>query len=200
MGSHESRAGEQNLFSDPPGNTALSATQDTADFMDCKCTLLSHIHYLIHQYPQVLLHRVAFNPLIAHSIFVPVIFPVRCRTLNLVLLPFMMFFMGPPLKCVLILLHSTPSLQPAGCTPELHITHKLSKLVLNASMHVADEDSKQHLSELQPLRNATCHCSPLRPWVTDHSPLSATFSQFLFHRVVPLSDPHLSSLEMKRLC
>lgn len=112
MGSHETRAGEQNLLSDPPGNTALSATQDTADFMDCKCTLLSHIHYLIHQYPQVLLHRVAFNPLIAYSVFVLVIFPVRCRTLNLVLLPFMMFFMGPPLKCVLILLHSTPSLQP----------------------------------------------------------------------------------------
>lgn len=37
-------------------------------FLDCRCALLAHIHFVIQQHPQVLLLRDALNPLIAQPV------------------------------------------------------------------------------------------------------------------------------------
>lgn len=39
------------------------------NILDCKCTLLDHVQFFMHQYPQVHLLRTALNPLIAQTVF-----------------------------------------------------------------------------------------------------------------------------------
>lgn len=58
MGPHEGREEDNHHFC-PSGFYSLEAAQDTVVFPGCKCTLLAHVRFFIHQSPQVLLHRAA---------------------------------------------------------------------------------------------------------------------------------------------
>lgn len=52
--------------SQPVGQAAFGATQHVVVFRGCECTSQAHIQFFIHQYPQVLLLKAAFNLLFAH--------------------------------------------------------------------------------------------------------------------------------------
>ncbi|KAK4831823.1 hypothetical protein QYF61_019346 [Mycteria americana] len=67
-GSHKSGVEVENHLPPPAGHTSFDAAQDTIGFLGCKCTLPGHTQFFIHQYPQVLLHRAALNPLITQLV------------------------------------------------------------------------------------------------------------------------------------
>ncbi|KAK4819077.1 hypothetical protein QYF61_025310 [Mycteria americana] len=68
---------------------------------------------------------------------------------------------GPPLKSVKVPPDGIPSLQCVDCTTQLGVISKLAEGALNPTVHVTNKDVKQCRSQYRPLRNATCHCSPL---------------------------------------
>jgi len=47
MGSHQSRVERKNHLPCPAGYVVFDATQDTVDFLGCKCTLLGHVQHFI---------------------------------------------------------------------------------------------------------------------------------------------------------
>jgi len=75
--SQESGVKGQNPLPRAAGHAALDATQDTVGFLGCKHTLPAHVELLIHQYPQVLLVRAAFEPLSTQSVLVFGIAPTK---------------------------------------------------------------------------------------------------------------------------
>jgi len=68
--SHQNRAEGQNHIPLPAGHASLDAAQDTAVFLDCKCTLPGHVELLSTSNPQVLLLRAALNPFSVQPVFV----------------------------------------------------------------------------------------------------------------------------------
>ena len=64
MGSHQSRVERQNPLPRHAGHTCFDAVQDMVGLLGCRCTLVAHVQFFIHQYPQVLLGRAAPNPFI----------------------------------------------------------------------------------------------------------------------------------------
>jgi len=67
----------------------------------------------------------------------------------------------PPIQPVKVPLDGIPSLQCVDGTTQLGVTSKLAEGALNPNVHVTNKDIKQCWSQYQPLRNATCHWSPL---------------------------------------
>lgn len=51
----------------PAGHNFFGAAKDTVGFLGCKHTLLGHVQFFVHQYPQVYLCRAALNPFICQS-------------------------------------------------------------------------------------------------------------------------------------
>ncbi|GAB0197840.1 hypothetical protein GRJ2_002249400 [Grus japonensis] len=82
--------------------------------------------------------------------------------------------MGPPLKPVKVRLDGIPSLQHVDCITQLGVVGKLAEGALDPIVHVADKDVKQCRSQYRPLRNATCHWSPLGHRAVDCNSLSVT--------------------------
>jgi len=64
---------------------------------------------------------------------------------------------GPPLKPVKVPLDGILSLQHVDCTTQLGVVGRLVEGTLNPTV----KDVKQHRSQYWPLRNTTCHWSPL---------------------------------------
>ena len=92
------RAEGENHLPRPAGHTSLDTAQDTADFLGCECTLLAHIQFSIHQYPQVLLLRAALNSLIVQTVFVLGIDPTHVQDLALGLVELREVCTGSPLQ------------------------------------------------------------------------------------------------------
>jgi len=61
MGPHEGRVAGNNHLSHHAGHPYFDATQDTVGLQHWRITLLIHAKLFIHQKPQVLFHRAAFN-------------------------------------------------------------------------------------------------------------------------------------------
>lgn len=86
--------------------------------------------FFIHDYPQVLLHKTALNTLIAQSLFMFGIVPVKVQNLTLVLVELNEIHMGPPFKPVKALLEILSDiffLQCVNCTTCLGVIHKLAE-------------------------------------------------------------------------
>ena len=64
VGSHESRAEEQDQLPRPAGHASFDAVQDTVGFLGCKGTMLAHAQLSMHQHLQVFFGRAAFHPFI----------------------------------------------------------------------------------------------------------------------------------------
>ena len=87
MKSHKSRIKGKNCLPQPDGHISLNAEEDTTGFLGCKCTLLVHVQFFIHQHPQVCLHKAALYPHVPQPVFVLGLaqWPI-CETLHLTLL------------------------------------------------------------------------------------------------------------------
>ncbi|KAK4816603.1 hypothetical protein QYF61_018651 [Mycteria americana] len=116
--------------------------QDMIGFLGCKCTLLAHVQLFIHQYPQVLLHRAALNPLIPQSVLTLGIAPTQMQDLACGLVQLCDVHRGSLLKHVKVPLDGTPSLKPINCTTHLGVIHKLAEGALNPTVFVIDEEIK----------------------------------------------------------
>ncbi|GAB0184583.1 cAMP-dependent protein kinase inhibitor alpha [Grus japonensis] len=130
-------------------------------FPGCKRTLPAHVELFIHQYPQVLLFRAAFNLFLAQSVAVLGIVPTHVQDLALGLVELHVVRMDPPLQPVKVPLDGIPSLQCVNHTTLLGVVGKLAEGALDPTVHITDKDVKQCWSHYRALRNATHHRSPL---------------------------------------
>jgi len=74
---------------------------------------------------------------------------------------------------------------------QLGVIGKLAKGALNPAVHITNKDDKQHWSQYRPLRNTTCHWSPLGHRAVDQNSSSATTQ--------PIPCPP-SGLSIKSMC
>ena len=102
-------------------------------FLGCKHSLMAHVQLFIHQYPQVLLHRVTLSPAISPSVFVFGIAPTKMQELALGL--------SPPFKPVKISLDGIPYLQYVDLTTQLGIVSKSENGALNPTICVTNNSS-----------------------------------------------------------
>ncbi|KAK4827563.1 hypothetical protein QYF61_019187 [Mycteria americana] len=193
MGSHKSGVEGQNHLPQPAGHASFDAAQDTVGFLGCKCTLPGHVELLINQHPHVLLLRAALNPFSAQPVFVLGIALTHVQDLALGFVELHEVHTGPPLKPVRVPLDGIPPLQHVDCTTQLGVVGKLAEGALNATVHVADKDVKQHRSQYRPLRNATRHWSPLGYRAVDRNSLSVTIQPIPY----PPSGPSVKSTSLQ---
>ncbi|KAK4832535.1 hypothetical protein QYF61_023867 [Mycteria americana] len=105
--------------------------KDTIGFLGCKCTLLAHVQFFIHQYPQGLLPRAALNPFIPHSVLILGIALTQVQNLALGLVELHEVHRGPLLKPVKVPLDGIPSLRNISCTTRLGVIPKIAESALN---------------------------------------------------------------------
>ena len=82
VGSHQSRVEGQNHLPRPAGYASFDAAQDTVGLLGCKHTLVTCVQLCIHQYPQVLLSRVALNPFIPQPVLIAGVAPTQMQDLG----------------------------------------------------------------------------------------------------------------------
>ena len=61
---HQHEVEGQDHLPHSAGHTSFDAAQDLIDFLGCKGTLLGHVQFVIHQYPQIFFGRAALNPFV----------------------------------------------------------------------------------------------------------------------------------------
>ncbi|KAK4816394.1 hypothetical protein QYF61_016711 [Mycteria americana] len=154
----------------PRGSTPA---QDMIAFLSCKCTLLAHFQFSIHQYPQDLLCRAALNPFIPQSVLILGIAPPQLQDLALSLVERHDVHMGPLLKPVKVpldlrhqnqssVMHTGSALNTAGhqSTPtamgrdifhQIRLPKAPSNLTLNAQGWGIHSFSGQPVPALKPL-------------------------------------------------
>jgi len=81
MGPLEVRVKSDDYLTHLTGNPFLA--QDTVDLLGCKCMLMAHIKFFIHQDPQLPFHRDGLNQFFSHSIYVSGIATIKVQHLAL---------------------------------------------------------------------------------------------------------------------
>ena len=141
--SHQRGVEWQNPLPCPARHASFDAVQDTVGFLGCKCTLLSHAQFFIHQYRKVLLDRAALNLFIPQSVL------ILGTALGLV-----------EFHQVHMRLQACPG--PSGWHPfpQVHQLHhsalchpRFTKGALSPTVYVADEDIKLYRSQKGPMSN-----------------------------------------------
>jgi len=107
----EYRAEVENHFPRPAGHTIFIAALGTVGLLVCKHTMLVHVQFFNHQYLQVILCRVTFNPFILWSVLILGIAPTQVQGLALGLIEPHVVLMGPFLEPVKVPLDGVISLQ-----------------------------------------------------------------------------------------
>ena len=127
VGSQQSRVEGQNYFPQLAGHASFDAVQDTAGLLGCECMLLAHVQLFIHQYPQVLLIRAAFNPCIPQPVLIVRVSPTQMRDLALGLVEPHKIHTGPLLEVVQVPLDGIPSFWCANCTTQFGVICRLAE-------------------------------------------------------------------------
>ncbi|PKU45118.1 hypothetical protein llap_4569 [Limosa lapponica baueri] len=159
LGSHESRAEEDNHLPWPTGHASFYAAWDMIGFLVCKRTLLVHVQFFVHQYPQV--PRAALNTFIPQSILILVIISTQMQDPPLGLVELHEICISPFLRPVKVSLGGIPSLYCNTCTTQLGVIPIIAERALNHTFYVIDEDIKQYWSLHEPLRDTPCYWFPL---------------------------------------
>jgi len=129
--SHQSGAEGQKPLPRPAGHTSLDAAQGTVGLLGCESTLPGHVKLFIHQYPQVLLLRVALNPFIHQPALIPGVASIQVQDLALGLVEPQEVHIGPLLELVQVPLDGIPSLRHVNCTTQLGVICKLAEGALD---------------------------------------------------------------------
>ncbi|KAK4811172.1 hypothetical protein QYF61_019803 [Mycteria americana] len=138
VGSQESGVEGENHLPRPAGHASFDAAQDTIGFLGCECTLLAHVQFFIHQYPQVLLLSAALNPFIPQSVLILGIAPMQVQDLALGFVELQEVPMGPLLKPVQVPLDGIPSLKRINCTTQLGVICKLAEGALSPTVYTPE--------------------------------------------------------------
>jgi len=119
VGSDQSTVIGQNPLPQPAHHTTFDAAQDTVSLLGCKCTLLGHVQFFIHHYPQVLLSRAALNPFILQPLSILGVAPAHEQDHACDLVEPWEVHTGPLLVPVHVPLDGIPSLRHVERTTEL---------------------------------------------------------------------------------
>ena len=143
----------------PPSTCWLcagDAAQGMVGLLACMRTLLAHVRFFIHQYPEVLL-RAALHPFSAQPRSVLGIALTHVQDLAFGLVEPHEVHTGSLLELIQVPLDDILSLRRVDCTTQPGVICKLAEGALNPS--VVHEDTKQYWSQCRPLRDTTCHRS-----------------------------------------
>jgi len=99
----------------------------TVGLLDGKCTLLAHVKFFIHQYPQVLLGRAALNPFIAEPVLISGVVPTQMQDLALGLVELHEVLTAQQVHLFQVPLNDIPSFWQVSSTAYLGVICKLSE-------------------------------------------------------------------------
>jgi len=115
--------------------------------LGCQRTLLGHVQFFIHQYPQVLLSRAALNPFVPWSLLILGVALTHVQDPALGLVEAQEVHMGPLLELAQVPLDGILSLRRVNHTTQLGVMSKLAEGALEPAVYVTDEGIKQYLSQ-----------------------------------------------------
>ena len=118
-----------------------------AGLLGYQCTLWAHVQLIIHQYPQVLLVRVALHPFIPQPVLISGVALTQMQDLALDLVERPEVHPGPPFQLVQVPLDDVLSFWHVSCTTHLGVICKLAEGALDLAVWVTEENIKQHLSQ-----------------------------------------------------
>jgi len=121
VGSLQSGVEGQNHLPQPAGHAAFYAAQDIVGLLASKHTLPAHVQLLNHQYPLLLLSRVALNPLIPQPVLIAGVALTQVQDLALDLVEPHEVHMGPLLKLVQVPLDGILSFRHVNCITQLGV-------------------------------------------------------------------------------
>ncbi|XP_039407046.1 uncharacterized protein LOC109144966 [Corvus cornix cornix] len=124
---HGSGAEREHHLPRPVGHISLDAAQAVVGSLVFERTLPVHVQPLIHQHPQVLLHRAILNSFIPQPVLNTRGFPDPGAALALSLVAPHEVPMRPLLELVLVPRDSIPSLRHKNCTTQLGTVCKLAE-------------------------------------------------------------------------
>ncbi|PKU40070.1 hypothetical protein llap_9625 [Limosa lapponica baueri] len=116
------------------------------------------------------------SPFILQPVLIPGIDLTHVQDLAVGLVELHKVHTGPPHKPVKVSLDGTPSLQRVHHTTELDVGNFLEGS-FNPPVRVTNKDVKEGKSQYRPLKNVSCHWSPLEHQAVDRNSLSVTISR-----------------------
>ncbi|KAK4817028.1 hypothetical protein QYF61_026034 [Mycteria americana] len=153
--------------------------QDTVGFLGCERTLLAHVQFFIHQYPQVLLFKAALNPFIPQPVLIAGVALIQVQHPARGLAELHKIQMGPLLDLVQVPLDGIQSLRRVNRTTQLGVICKFAEGALGPTV-----------SLMKILNSTGPNIEPLTTilWMRPSS-------QFLVHQTVYPLNPSLSNLD-----
>ncbi|KAK4820014.1 hypothetical protein QYF61_017393 [Mycteria americana] len=124
--------------------------------LDCEHTLLAHVQFFVHQYPQVLFHRAALDHIMPQPVLKPRIAPTQVSDPALGLVEPHEVHTSPLLQLVQVPQDDILSFWCVNCTTQLGVICRIAEGALDLTVSITDENIEQHWSQCRPLRDTTC--------------------------------------------
>ncbi|KAK4825177.1 hypothetical protein QYF61_024657 [Mycteria americana] len=132
-----------NHFPTPAGHTIPDTSQDAVGLLGHLGTLLAHIQPAVDQYPQVLFHRAAFQPLFPKPVALHGVVVTQVEDPALGLVEPHTIGPSPRIQPVQIPLQSLPPLKQINTPTQLGVIRKLTEGALDPLVQIIDKDIKQ---------------------------------------------------------
>ncbi|KAK4827372.1 hypothetical protein QYF61_017310 [Mycteria americana] len=131
-------------FPTPAGHTIPDTSQDAVGLLGHLGTLLAHIQPAVNQYPQVLFHQAAFQPLFPKPAALHGVVMTQVQDPALSLVEPHTIDLGPSIQPVQVPLQSLPTLKQINAPAQLGVICKLTEGALDPFVQIIDKDIKQN--------------------------------------------------------
>ncbi|KAK4826531.1 hypothetical protein QYF61_010028 [Mycteria americana] len=157
---HQCRVRGHDHFPTPAGHAIPDTSQDAIGLLGHLGTLLAHIQAVIYQYPQVLFHQGAFQPLFPKPVALHGVAVAQVQDLALGLAERHTIGLGPSIQPVQVPLQSLPPLKQINTPAQLGVICKLTEGALDPFVQIIDKDVKQNWPQHRALGNTACDWPP----------------------------------------
>ncbi|KAK4826190.1 hypothetical protein QYF61_006134, partial [Mycteria americana] len=157
---HQCRVQGHNHFPSPAGHTIPDTSQDAVGLLGHLSTLPAHIQMAANQYPQVLFHQAAFQPLFPKPVALHGVAVAQVQDLALGLVEPHTIGLGPSIQPVQVPLQSLPTLKQINIPTQLGVICKLTEGALDPLIQIIDKDIKQNWPQHRALGNTACDRLP----------------------------------------
>ncbi|KAK4832559.1 hypothetical protein QYF61_024059 [Mycteria americana] len=157
---HQCRVQGHDHFPTPAGHTIFDTSKGAVGLFGHLGTLLAHIQLAVHQHPQVLFCRAAFQPLFPKPVAFHGVAVAQVQDPTLSLVEPQAIGLSPSIQPVQIPLQSLPTLKQINTPAQLSVLCKLTEGALDPLVQIIDKDIKQDWPQHRALGNTTCDQLP----------------------------------------